>query len=246
MRAAEAENISNTILLEAENFSLTQERAEPLFSSLISKAESIDFSSLNPELSWRLARSFARAKSVCVYFSFSDCSELDSFSSSAYDFSLKLVPKNLVLIVEAASFYASLGTQQGLSRAFELSDLGARIDPSYIPVRSLRASLFASRGDFEQALKEIEQYVWQDFEIAYSAGNLCSRLGKFEKAAEYYSSALKQNKNHLQARFELAQAFAALGKFSEASAQLDELEKLVSPEDSSSREAISRLRDMIK
>ncbi|MDP3995485.1 MAG: tetratricopeptide repeat protein, partial [bacterium] len=83
-------------------------------------------------------------------------------------------------------------------------------------------------------------------DVAYQAANLALAAGSADRAVSYYKSAITQNPNHLQSRFELSQALISLNRPADALEQLQELESRTAEDDVQAREAIQQLRDLVE
>jgi len=89
-------------------------------------------------------------------------------------------------------------------------------------------------------------YTVENPDVAYQAATLALELSKFDEAVGYYLSAIYKNPKHLQARFELAQAYIALAQYEKALEKMDALDEYVAEDDIETRNIINQLRGMIE
>ncbi|MBI2050643.1 MAG: tetratricopeptide repeat protein [Parcubacteria group bacterium] len=165
-------------------------------------------------------------------------------AAAFYEAALPRLPRNLILRLEASQFYRLVADNP--DEAARIAEQGLVVDGTYIPLVLERAAQLAQAGQNEQALALLLPHVSESVSVAYQAGTLSLAAGNAEQAVLYYESAIQQNPNHLQARFELSQAFIALGRAEDAAAQLSDLESRVAPDDFQTRAAITALRGLVE
>ena len=248
MYSVKAESIVKDISENQEIFIFNPSKATHFFEGLKECAYSVDLKNISPEIAWSFARSFGKAAYLSSILSDDfNSNEWILLAKDSYDSAILGMPNNIILLTEAANFYrVSIKDEKAIAQAISFLDAAIRIDPAYIPARMEKASIYIAQEKNDKALEEIEPYVKSSAEIAYSAGTLCTQMGNFEKAVEYYILAISQNEKHLQARFELAQALVALGKINDAIFALNELESFVAKDDADTLSIIKQLREMIE
>ncbi len=161
-----------------------------------------------------------------------------------YETALDKLPRNLILRVEAGQFYRLVAQDQ--DAAARVVAQGMAIDATYLPLILERAAQLQAVGQNEQALALLLPHVGESATVAYQAGKLSLAAGNAEQAVPYYESALQQNPNHLQARFELVQSLIATGKIDDARSQLEELSSRVPEDDVQTQGVISQLRGLVE
>ncbi|MDZ4221454.1 MAG: tetratricopeptide repeat protein, partial [Patescibacteria group bacterium] len=164
-------------------------------------------------------------------------------NTGSYDRALAKLSRNLLLHAEAAQFYRL--AVQDAEAASRIAQAGLSIDQAYVPLVLERAAQLQEQGENEQALSMLLPHTDTSADVAYQAANLALAAGSADRAVSYYESAITQNPNHLQSRFELAQALISLNRPADALDQLQELESRTAEDDVQAREALQQLRDLV-
>ena len=259
-RAREA-NKALSLTERGETFSkgLTSDSEDKIITIVNQDMRAIDINALSGVESWSYARSLS-ALSLSAQGS-------DSWMltiQSAYERALLELPRNVLLLTEVSRFYQVVLSENGtfesgrfatsglvadsdrLSRAQTLITQALAIDPNNPQARIQQAMILISQDKKEDALNILRGYTVENPDVAYQAATLALELSKFDEAVGYYLSAIYKNPKHLQARFELAQAYIALAQNEKALEQMDALDEYVAEDDIETRNIINQLRGMIE
>ncbi len=178
-------------------------------------------------------------------------------AQKAYDRTHTLLPRNVIALVDAARFYrekASLLAQNNpetsIERYYKISgDLVARaqnIDDTFAPAYFEQAEQLLLQQKPEEALALVQPYIENDVYALYTAGRFAVAADNIDEAIQYYTRVLEQQHNHLQARYDLIQAYLAQDNQEQAKEQLDILESLIPQTDFRSRILVNSLRQLIE
>jgi len=259
-RAREA-NKALSLTERGETFSkgLTSDSEDKIITIVNQDMRAIDINALSGVESWSYARSLS-ALSLSAQGS-------DSWMltiQSAYERALLELPRNVLLLTEVSRFYqvvlsenrtfesgrfatsGLVADSDRLSRAQTLITQALAIDPNNPQARIQQAMILISQDKKEDALNILRGYTVENPDVAYQAATLALELSKFDEAVGYYLSAIYKNPKHLQARFELAQAYIALAQNEKALEQMDALDEYVAEDDIETRNIINQLRGMIE
>ncbi len=173
---------------------------------------------------------------------------------ASYQRAIETLPRNVILFTEVAQFYRlNAPTMAGqepsdpyYKEANALLDKAITIDNTFQPALMERAELLLLAGKPDEALESVKQVARDNPAAAYSAGRLAFSAKKFDEAVDYYKQAIGANPNHLQARYELVQAYMALSDFKSADSELDELDKRAPADDTATQQLLKGLRELLK
>jgi len=174
---------------------------------------------------------------------------------SVYEQSLAAFERNVIIFTDVARFYRQYvndilkegETADGLYRqAHNLLDRALDIDSSYEQALLERSQLLVTEGKNEEALENIKPLVEKNPAASYSAGHLAFTAKKFEEAVGYFKKAVADNANHLQARYELVQAYLALSDLKSAQEELKALEERAPQDDAATQALLKGLRELLK
>ena len=130
-------------------------------------------------------------------------------------------------------------------RARELLDRAIEIDPNYLPAYFEKAELELLQNNPKQAFELVRNFELTHANDLYIVGRYAFAALDYAQAEQYFTKAINQNENHLQARFDLIQAYIALTDLVSAFKELEELETLVPEDDVQTRELLSEFREML-
>jgi len=172
-----------------------------------------------------------------------------------YEKSLASLPRNVVILTDAARFYrthsaALLESSEAADalylKARALLDKAITIDDTYEPAFLERSQLLVVEGKSAEAFDSFKVVVEKNPAAAYEAGHLALAAKKFEEAVAYFKKAIEQNPNHLQARYELIQAYLALADLDSARVELAALEERIPKDDAATQGLLKGLRELLK
>ena len=226
------------ILKREKAFIGDPDAVKDMLSALRNNLSRFSVQDLNGIDSWLLARS------LITLSAFSDDPDFWAlYIQQAYDNALLKMPRNIILLTESARFYRSV---DNFTRAQDLIAKALDIDKENIFARVEKAMILIAQDKKQDALDILSAYTVEYPDIAYQAASIALELNKFDEAVGYYRSAIAKNPKHLQARFELAQAYIALGRNNEAADELNELDALIAIDDIQTKQVIEELRDMVE
>ncbi|MDP6571779.1 MAG: tetratricopeptide repeat protein [Patescibacteria group bacterium] len=225
-----------------------------LITTLMKDAQWLDsrITKLSGVQAWQLSQSYASITTLSQ-----DSRPWQERTRIMFKHAISSLPRNAVLLTEAARFYRSQGDRiqdntefsqdkfEWYLEARKLVERALEIDETYAFAILEQAALLVREQKPQQALELIIPYVGQNSDIAYQAAKLSLDANQFQQAVEFYKSAIEQNQLHLQARFELVQAYIALSRTQDAKTQLNELEQYIAEDDIVSQEVISELRSLV-
>ncbi len=170
-----------------------------------------------------------------------------------YEKAIETLPRNVIFLVDVARFYRQnaevldgANKDKFYQRAQELTDKALAIDATYQAAYGEKAELLVLLGKSEEAYEIMKKMADTSPAAAYAAARLAFSARQYEEAVNYYKKTISQNGNHLQARYELVQAYMALSDFAGAAAELDELEKRAPKDDAATQNLLKGLRELLK
>jgi|GEM_PF-3426702 len=172
-----------------------------------------------------------------------------------YESGLASFPRNVILFTDVARFYRMRSadilkegeTADALYRqAHALLDRVLAVDGTYEQSFVERAELLSIEGKSEEAFTSLKPLADQNPAASYSVGHLAFAAKKFDEAVAYLKKAIEQNPNHLQARYELVQAYLALADKKSAAAELTALEEKAPKDDAATQTLLKGLGELLK
>lgn len=171
-----------------------------------------------------------------------------------YEQTMAALPRNVILLTEAARFYrqhaALLAGPDAPSdnfyeRSKNLAASALAIDPSYEAVYLEKVELAAMTKSPSEALAEIAGFADKSPNLAFRAGQLAYAAKNYNLAVQYYGQAVARNENHLAARYELVRSYAAAGEPEKAKKTMADLEPRVPKDDAQAAKLMKDLRDSL-
>ena len=236
----------------AANKGLNPEQAEikPLLAVLAGDFDYLFGQSLRGPNYWQLG---SRAESIGRALPKDGVDPWLKRANGYYEKAIETLPRNVIFLVDVARFYRQnaevldgANKDKFYQRAQELTDKALAIDATYQAAYGEKAELLVLLGKSDEALAIMKKLSESSPSAAYSAARLAFSARQYEEAVNYYKKTISQNGNHLQARYELVQAYMALSDFKSAGLELDELDKRAPKDDAATQTLLKGLRELLK
>lgn len=172
-----------------------------------------------------------------------------------YESCLALLARNVIIFTDVARFYRMYGADILKSgetadtfyrQAHSLLDRALAIDNTFEQSFVEQAELLSTEGKSEEAFASLKPLADQNPAASYSVGHLAFAAKKFDEAVKYLKKAIELNPNHLQARYELVQAYLALADKKSAEAELYSLEEKAPKDDAATQTLLKGLKELLK
>ena len=181
-----------------------------------------------------------------------------SYASDFYDKAVDLLSRNVILFTDVSRFYrenasilaaavdAPMSQEAYYLKGANLAAHAVSIDNFFAPARFEHAEHLLLQDKAAEALEEVRPYANNSASASYEAGRIALAAGDIASAASLLGSAISQNPNHLQARYELVQVYLSQDNRDAALEQLNELAQRIPKDDFQSQSLIDGLRELIE